>query len=201
MKSRLITKVSALLLLIIISITMLSGCSKEDIKNGNDDSENIDFRGIPFGTKYSEAIELIEKDLEEQGYVMDKNEQADAYYNERWLVLYKNVKLYDYVAQIHLRFEIPSENKDEKIPVSDDNKENSVLTHASYTIESNDLNKCFQYFYDKLEEKYGKEYSSQQWLQRDSACLIMNTGKYISISYEMIDWEKVNQNQSKNRGL
>ena len=162
-------KIFVLSLAIVLLLGCLSGCGEANnagSSNTETSSKNNqgDFRNIPFGTKYNEAMELMKEDLKEQKYNTAPEENHLS--TEFPIVEWKNIKLYEYNADADLSF---YNEKDTG------NAEDSIFYFGSYTIQNEsdeDAEACYNFFYDKLKEKYG---SGEQYESHDDAFFSANT--------------------------
>lgn len=202
----------SLLIVIILLFGCLSGCGKAgSMANANNGTETGTsgkdgpgaFRNIPFGTKYQEALELMKANLKEQGYTAEPNDEIAL--NPRYPdVRYENIRLYDYTASAGLHF-VNEEDTG--------NDEDSILYGGFYSIKNGsaeEAENCYQYFYEKLKEKYGEgeaysehedagKFSSDtngmKWSDEGTAISISRTafeneeynelyGRFVTINYE-----------------
>lgn len=157
MKSVKIQKAVFFTAIIILLLGCLSGCGDAGSTNTDSSTETSttgkdnlgSFRRIPFGTKYNESLELMKEDLKEQGYTAEPKD--DIATNPKYPdVRFDNIKLYDYYASVILHF-INEEDTG--------NNEDSILYGGVYSIKSEsdeEAENCYQYFYNKLKEKYGE---------------------------------------------
>ncbi len=145
-----LTQILIISLLVAIMLGCLIGCGSNDSEtNISIKNELGAFRNIPFGTKYNEALELMEKDLSEQNYYQEPQcIVVDNNYNFP-IVRFSKVRLYDYISQTEMRF-INEERTN--------NLEDCILSAGVYSITNEtveDGKTCYDYSYNKLKEKYG----------------------------------------------
>lgn len=146
MKTKISRRAIILSVVIILLLGCLSGCGETASASSIDTNKNYGkFREIPFGTKYKKVIELIEKDLEQQGY-RGKMSRGMFSINTQ-PVDYKGIKLYDYTADVELDF---YKKKDADV------EKDGIFYKADYTIKTDEEKECYDYFFDKLKEKYGE---------------------------------------------
>ena len=175
---------------------------KEIGVHSNGTKDKIEFRDIPFGTKYADVIPAIEEDLRGQGYNTEPEVQVEEEEN-RVSVIFDGIKLFDYDEVDMTLFFL--KEYDEKI-------EDAIFTHAWYDFDltRNDqpekARECYNYFNEKLIELYGEktkivldgdEY--EVWRRGNTLCYINDyTGAYrVLIAYGFIDTDEQYENSIK----
>lgn len=171
------TIITTLIVMILFAVAViLNGCGTE---------EEFKFRNIPFGTKYSDVLATLAKDLEGQRY------NGSPWYldtDTSVLVQYSDIKLYDYDASMSLIF-----RKRESETIDD-----SALQKAIYSIkidevaankptnQASKLNACYNYFFTKLTELYGKSEAVEngvKWVKGTTDCTLTKKDTSIGIIY------------------
>ncbi len=164
----------------ILTTIMISAIALCLIGCGN--KEELKFRNIPFGTKYGDAISKLSKDLEGQNYTEESHEITSS---TGCLVIYHDVRLYDYSTTMFLNFV-----KGEKESINE-----SVLYDGLYSIEIDEvaankqiekLNSCYDFFFSKLTELYGKSKETDdgvEWIKGDTICSLSKHEDSIVIDY------------------
>ena len=171
------TKSISLLLATISLVGILCGCGSS--------SNEITFRGIPFGTKASDALLAINLDLKEQGYSKEPTYNS---FDTGLSVYYFDIMLYDYEANMFIEFNKDKEEKDG----------DATLAQCSYSIHCDSPEKteaCYKFFYNKLKSKYGKStvgglnvrgdafLKSDRWQNGDIVCDITTLKNNVWIIY------------------
>ena len=175
MKTKISQRAIILSIVLILLLGCLSGCGASKSPG--------EFRGIPFGTKFNEAKDLMAADLKEQGYNADPEEfyaRRDSYYS----LSYSGVNLYDYKTTVNLLFYDETKNGD---------KDNSIFYFGNYYISFEDLEECetcYKFFYDKLKEKYGNGKPYEEYKESITAncegTQFINNGTDIKLYQQLI---------------